>query len=153
MQRLLISIGLIFFCMIIQAQKLEADLDLIKNTNFVDHKYDKRQITYLFASSNSNLVKYNPVSLTLGGLMYLYQSSVSPQFSSGCLYEPSCSEYTKQLIQTYGIFKGIPVSADRLMRCNRFAALDITRFHVNKKTGKVKEDMDTYRNSKCNHDH
>ncbi len=38
-----------------------------------------------------------------------------------CIYEPSCSEYTKQAIEKYGSLKGIWMGSLRVLRCNPFA--------------------------------
>lgn len=35
-----------------------------------------------------------------------------------CIYYPTCSEYMKQSIQKYGVFKGIKLGGSRLLRCN-----------------------------------
>lgn len=35
-----------------------------------------------------------------------------------CIFEPSCSNFTIQAIRRYGVLKGIPISANRLIRCN-----------------------------------
>lgn len=38
-----------------------------------------------------------------------------------CKYYPSCSEYTKQAIEKYGIFKGVFLGTKRILRCNPFS--------------------------------
>ncbi len=35
-----------------------------------------------------------------------------------CVFIPTCSEYTKQAIQKYGIFKGVFKGFLRLLRCH-----------------------------------
>ncbi len=40
-------------------------------------------------------------------------------FAVECNFEPSCSEYTKQAVETYGAIKGVPMSVARLKRCNQ----------------------------------
>ncbi|MBR3211021.1 MAG: membrane protein insertion efficiency factor YidD [Bacilli bacterium] len=37
-----------------------------------------------------------------------------------CRYTPTCSEYAKECIETYGSFKGIYLSLKRILRCNPF---------------------------------
>lgn len=37
-----------------------------------------------------------------------------------CRYTPSCSEYTLQAIQKYGLFKGSWMGFLRIMRCHPF---------------------------------
>jgi len=38
-----------------------------------------------------------------------------------CRYTPSCSEYSKQAIEKYGVLKGIWKGLIRVMRCNPYS--------------------------------
>ena len=38
-----------------------------------------------------------------------------------CLYSPSCSEYTYQAIEKFGLIKGGLMGTARIIRCNPFA--------------------------------
>lgn len=38
-----------------------------------------------------------------------------------CKYYPSCSEYTKQAIEKYGVIKGSILGAIRILKCNPFS--------------------------------
>ena len=38
-----------------------------------------------------------------------------------CKFYPTCSEYTKQAIEKYGVFKGIFLGIKRIIRCNPFS--------------------------------
>lgn len=58
----------------------------------------------------------------------LYQKTISPDhgvFSGGkqriCRFHPTCSEYTIDAINKYGVFKGSVRGAWRIMRCNPFS--------------------------------
>lgn len=35
-----------------------------------------------------------------------------------CIYYPTCSEYMKQAVSNYGVFKGTHMGIKRLLRCN-----------------------------------
>jgi hypothetical protein len=37
-----------------------------------------------------------------------------------CRFTPSCSEYTAQAIDKYGVIKGIALGCWRILRCNPF---------------------------------
>ncbi len=102
-------------------------------------------IEFLQAGKGRPFVRYNPITLSFGGLMYVYQRLISPQMPSECLYHTSCSAFSKDLITEYGLLKGMVVTADRLMRCNRVAALDIHPMHIHEHSGKVEEDTGLYR--------
>jgi hypothetical protein len=53
-------------------------------------------------------------------LILVYQYSISPLLLPSCRYTPSCSEYTKQAIEQYGLWRGIRLGALRLLRCHPF---------------------------------
>ena len=38
-----------------------------------------------------------------------------------CKYYPTCSEYTKQSIEKYGVVKGTRLGIWRILRCNPFS--------------------------------
>ena len=38
-----------------------------------------------------------------------------------CKYYPTCSEYTKQAIEKYGVLKGCILGAVRILKCNPFS--------------------------------
>lgn len=40
---------------------------------------------------------------------------------SSCRYTPSCSEYSKQAIEKYGVLKGIWKGLTRVMRCHPYS--------------------------------
>jgi len=119
------------------------DIALINNTDFTDVQYEPRKVRYMFAGTNW-FIKYNPVSLFLGGMMYGYQKFVSAQIASDCAYSVSCSRFGVALIREYGIFKGIPLTADRLMRCSRISSLDFHPLDIDEKTGKVNETVEKF---------
>lgn len=127
----------------------ESDKELLKDKQ-VDEKnlVHDHDIRFMRSRSNNFFIRYNPVSLTFGGLMYVYQRFVSPQLPSECLYEHNCSDFSRELIYKYGLAKGVFTTSDRLMRCNRLSALDVHPLLVNEKTGKVKETIEVYKTDK-----
>lgn len=52
------------------------------------------------------------------GIIRFYQGSISPLLGRNCRFEPSCSEYSIQAFQRYGVFKGVFLSVKRLIRCH-----------------------------------
>lgn len=53
-------------------------------------------------------------------LINFYQTYLSPdKFGMlTCRFEPSCSHYTYEAIEKYGIFKGVLLGLYRIIRCN-----------------------------------
>ena len=50
-----------------------------------------------------------------------YQRWLSPLLPPSCIYTPSCSAYTYQAIEKYGILKGGWLGARRILRCHPWA--------------------------------
>ncbi len=121
------------------------DKELIKNRLESKTISEKKDILFLEGRSNRFLARYNPARITLSGMMFVYQRYLSPQLPSECLYHPSCSSFSKSLISEYGLIKGVVATADRLIRCNRVAVLDIHPLLIDEDKRKVKEDVGIYR--------
>jgi putative membrane protein insertion efficiency factor len=58
------------------------------------------------------------IDKTVGvGLIKLYRI-VFFWLPSSCRFEPTCSRYTEQAIEKYGLFKGSWMGAKRIARCH-----------------------------------
>jgi uncharacterized protein len=55
------------------------------------------------------------------GAVHVYQSLVSPQLTGHirCRFQPTCSRYSVEAVQKYGLRKGLVLTASRLWRCRR----------------------------------
>lgn len=51
-------------------------------------------------------------------LIRIYQTFVSPMLPPSCRFIPSCSVYTYQAIDKYGLFKGGWLGVKRISRCH-----------------------------------
>tara|TARA_B100000029_G_C16825420_1_gene685822 strand:+ start:153 stop:371 length:219 start_codon:yes stop_codon:yes gene_type:complete len=51
-------------------------------------------------------------------IIRLYQKYLSPLLGPSCRFHPTCSEYTFQAVETYGIFKGGLLAIKRILKCN-----------------------------------
>lgn len=54
-------------------------------------------------------------------IIRFYQLAISPRIGSHCKYYPSCSEYTRQAVDKYGIIKGSLLGIIRILKCNPFS--------------------------------
>ncbi|MBI3241578.1 MAG: membrane protein insertion efficiency factor YidD [Chloroflexi bacterium] len=55
------------------------------------------------------------------GLIRFYKRFISPMLPPSCIYHPTCSEYTYQAIDKYGILRGSWLGFRRILRCHPFA--------------------------------
>lgn len=112
-----------------KAQSFKDDLAFLEQVN-------KEIVTVSTPRKLSAFQKYNPVFWFFDGSLTVYQKVISPQISANCLYQQSCSGFSRAAIAEFGIVKGIALTADRLSRCNRVAATTINQFRVTE-SGKV----------------
>ena len=50
-------------------------------------------------------------------IIKFYQYAISPFLGSNCRFMPTCSAYTIEAIQNFGIVKGIWLGMKRILRC------------------------------------
>ena len=50
-------------------------------------------------------------------IIKVYQYAISPFLGSNCRFMPTCSAYTIEAIQNFGIVKGIWLGMKRILRC------------------------------------
>ena len=62
-------------------------------------------------------INFKEISISL---INFYQKYISGLFGKKCRFYPSCSEYTKQAIDKYGIIKGSFKGLKRILKCNPF---------------------------------
>lgn len=48
----------------------------------------------------------------------VYQVVLSPMFPAHCNYWPTCSEYTRQAVVRFGLFRGVLMGVMRIGRCS-----------------------------------
>ncbi|MCI8345150.1 MAG: membrane protein insertion efficiency factor YidD [Clostridia bacterium] len=57
-------------------------------------------------------------------LIKIYKKTLSPILDFlgiKCKYYPTCSEYTMQAIEKYGVIKGCLLGIKRILKCNPFS--------------------------------
>jgi hypothetical protein len=53
-------------------------------------------------------------------LIKFYQLYISKIFGKKCRFYPTCSAYTYQAIEKYGVIKGIYLGIKRIVKCHPF---------------------------------
>lgn len=92
------------------------------------------------------VVRFNPqetseLKLAATGLIRLYQKFISSQDGPTCAFTPSCSRFGMACIQEYGVFRGVLLAADRLIRCNGSQS---RYYHKDPITGKYVDPISDY---------
>lgn len=54
-------------------------------------------------------------------LIKAYRQFVSPMLPPSCRFTPSCSLYTLQAVERYGLIRGSLIGARRVLRCHPFS--------------------------------
>jgi hypothetical protein len=72
---------------------------------FAELKIKKKKLTQYLAIPFVFLIKF-------------YQILISPVLPSSCRYMPTCSEYSKEALKKYGLFKGGWLGVKRISRCH-----------------------------------
>ncbi|MBM10835.1 MAG: membrane protein insertion efficiency factor YidD [Chloroflexi bacterium] len=50
-------------------------------------------------------------------LIWVYQRTLSPLLPTSCRFHPSCSHYSQEAVEKYGVIKGFMLGVKRLGRC------------------------------------
>ena len=110
------------------SQTLEKDLIYLSEVQIEPESYQKypgNNRNFMKTKRKGIIAKINPLRISMGGLMFVYQNVISSQLSSRCNFQLSCSNFSKAAIAEFGWVKGLALSADRLMRCNRGSVSEV----------------------------
>ncbi len=129
---------------------LKNDFELM-TTHQRKNPYPIRKKPSFLLVGKKNIVKYNPVSLLFGGMLYTYQATISSQIAADCPYEVSCSAFSKQSILEFGLIKGLALSADRVTRCTKSSIKQIHALRISE-NGNIIDFPSYYRLKKHTHE-
>lgn len=51
-------------------------------------------------------------------LIWIYKLTLSPFVGQACRFAPTCSDYASEAFRKWGFFKGVWLTAKRLMKCH-----------------------------------
>ena len=120
------------------------DIEFINKELLKSSKGSKSRV-YIYKDESSAIKKYNPVNVLYGGSLFIYQNVFSKHFSADCLFNPGCSDFSKQAVKEYGLPVGVLLTIDRLNRCNRIAGQDLKHYSMDPKTHKYPDPVSRYK--------
>jgi putative membrane protein insertion efficiency factor len=91
----------------------------LKNNNIIfDIKFNKtcENVQLAYTKIVENLLKL--LALPFIFLIKIYQLFISPLFPSSCRFVPTCSAYTKEALEKYGLIKGLWLGIKRISKCH-----------------------------------
>ena len=102
--------------------------NLLINNIYSEYKTPaKRKILSL---KNKPLIKkLNPLTYISAGLLFFYQRILSEQIQAHCMYQISCSNYTKYEIEKNG-FRGFLLGINQLDNCFKGVIYDYPSYQV-----------------------
>lgn len=118
------SACLLFLMAWLSVPAQQADLSArMAGQELVQYRYPEKKVRK-FIQFRSAWTYLNPLTYVGGGLMFFYQNVISDQFQASCLYQVSCSEFTKLSIQRYGMVRGTLRGLSQFTECQHGALED-----------------------------
>jgi putative component of membrane protein insertase Oxa1/YidC/SpoIIIJ protein YidD len=125
-------LGLIIFIFLYQnskSQTVDLNSSLAKSA-FVGYKYEQSEKRKILSLKNKKFIaKINPLNYIAAGALFFYQRVFSEQIQASCMYEISCSNYTKLSVQEFGI-KGLLSGINQLNCCFTGVVYDYPDFMI-----------------------
>ena len=53
-------------------------------------------------------------------LIRFYRKFISPLFPPSCRFQPTCSQYSLEAVEKFGVWKGSWLAITRILRCHPF---------------------------------
>ena len=69
---------------------------------------------------NRNEKTIQDMKIIAMGMIRIYQMTISRVMPSSCRFLPTCSQYTYEAIEKYGLFKGVWLGCRRISHCHPF---------------------------------
>lgn len=58
------------------------------------------------------------LAVPMKALVRAYQAALSPWIGARCRFQPTCSAYALEALETHGAFRGLALAARRMLRCH-----------------------------------
>jgi putative component of membrane protein insertase Oxa1/YidC/SpoIIIJ protein YidD len=140
--RSIVILSVLLLTNVLFSQKNDLNAQLIEtfmHCSSAQQTYPKRSLMF---SKNTEKKRIGVVKAGFAELMYLYQNIFSEQISAACMYEISCSEYTKRQIEDKGLILGSIKGFHQLMHCTHGAIEEVPPFMKSNYSAKIKNSVD-----------
>ncbi len=94
----------------------------------------------MMSVQSSALSKWNPLGYLSAGMMFLYQRVLSEQIQANCMYQITCSEYTKKQIEKHGLLLGVLEGCNQLTNCFMGVQYQYPKYKLSAQ-GKIRNDL------------
>lgn len=122
------------------AQSSSALSKLINERKTAIEKQSK-PVNYL---SKSDLLELDPFAVGALTVLQAYKSFISSDLGSQCRFSPTCSAFSAEMIKFRGLWIGILLTSDRLIRCNPEAEFDYCEHLIDRETGIIQDEVTDY---------
>jgi putative component of membrane protein insertase Oxa1/YidC/SpoIIIJ protein YidD len=90
-------------------------------------------------------LRYDAASVAARWAIDFYKVNLSPlQGGQVCNFSPTCSQFSKQAIDRYGLPSGVLMTADRLERCNPFAWSYLGSYYAGASQGRIADPIENH---------
>ncbi len=105
-----------FFGSSIAQDSSKSNLNQLVTANFYSEYKVLPKRKVLSLKNKGFISKINPVTYLSAGLLFVYQRTLSEQIQAECMYQTSCSSYTKLQMEQNG-FRGFLLGFHQLNNC------------------------------------
>lgn len=128
------------FCLVFVIHTVFSYADSATDLTFI------QEANPIIQEQHKEVIHFNPkepseLKLAVTGMIRFYQKYISSQDGPACNFSPSCSRFGMACIQEYGFFRGILLTADRLIRCN---GLKSNHYYIDHITRKYSDPISDY---------
>jgi putative membrane protein insertion efficiency factor len=137
----LIFIGIIFTANLMCAAQSNSSINRLIQERKTATEQLTQPVKYL---RRLDFLELDP--FTLGALTALqaYKSFISSDLGSQCRFSPTCSAFSAEIIKHKGLWLGILLTSDRLIRCNPEAEFDHCEHLIDQETGIIYDEVTDY---------
>lgn len=137
----LIFIGIMITSNLICVGQLNSSVSKLIHERKTATEQKSKPIKYL---SKNDLLELDAFALVALSILQAYKSFISSDLGSQCRFSPTCSAFSAEIIKHKGLWLGILLTSDRLIRCNPEAQFDHCEHLIDQETGIIQDEVTDY---------